>query len=66
MAPNMSGVAVADQIRAMHLADLALEFADHHLKRGGAFLIKLIMGVGFDDYVRQLRTRFERVVIRKP
>ena len=66
MAPNMSGVAVADQIRAMHLADLALEFADHHLKRGGAFLIKLFMGTGFDDYVRQLRARFERVAIRKP
>ena len=66
MAPNMSGVAVADQARAMHLSELALDFVDHHLKRGGAFLIKLFMGVGFDDYVRQLRARFERVVIRKP
>jgi 23S rRNA (uridine2552-2'-O)-methyltransferase len=66
MAPNMSGVAVTDQARAMHLSELALDFCDGHLKRGGAFLIKLFMGVGFDDYVRQLRTRFERVVIRKP
>ena len=66
MAPNMSGVAVTDQARAMHLAELALDFCDGHLKRGGAFLIKLFMGVGFDDYVRQLRARFERVVIRKP
>ena len=66
MAPNMSGVAVADQARAMHLSELALDFADGHLKRGGAFLIKLFMGVGFDDYVRQLRARFERVAIRKP
>lgn len=66
MAPNMSGVAVADQIRAMHLAELALDFVDNHLKPGGAFLIKLFMGTGFDDYVRQLRVRFGRVVIRKP
>jgi len=66
MAPNMSGVAVADQIRAMHLAELALDFIDNHLKPGGAFLVKLFMGTGFDDYVRQLRVRFERVVIRKP
>lgn len=66
MAPNMSGVAVADQIRAMHLAELALDFVDSHLKPGGAFLIKLFMGTGFDDYVRQLRARFGRVVIRKP
>src|SRR5699024_6070930 len=27
MAPNMSGVAVADQARSMHLAELALDFA---------------------------------------
>jgi len=66
MAPNISGVAVSDQARMMHLAELALEFADGHLKHGGAFLIKLFMGVGFDDYVRQLRARFGRVVIRKP
>lgn len=66
MAPNMSGVSVTDQARVMHLSELALEFVDDHLKHGGAFLIKLFMGVGFDDYVRQLRTRFGRVVIRKP
>ena len=66
MAPNMSGVAVADQARSMHLSELALDFCDGHLKRGGAFLIKLFMGVGFDDYVRELRARFGRVVIRKP
>ncbi len=66
MAPNMSGVAVTDQARVMHLSELALDFCDDHLKRGGTFLIKLFMGAGFDDYVRQLRVRFERVVIRKP
>lgn len=66
MAPNMSGVAAADQARAMHLSELALEFADDHLKRGGAFLIKLFMGEGFDDYLKTLRAKFERVVVRKP
>ena len=66
MAPNMSGVAVTDQARAMHLSELALDLFDGHQKRGGAFHNKLFMGVGFDDCVRQLRTRFERVVIRKP
>ena len=66
MAPNMSGVDVVDQARAMHLAELAMEFADHHLRPGGAFLIKLFQGVGFDDYVRQLRRRYDKVAIRKP
>jgi 23S rRNA (uridine2552-2'-O)-methyltransferase len=66
MAPNKSGVDAVDQPRAMHLAELAMEFADRHLKPGGAFLIKLFQGVGFDDYVRQLRRRYAKVAIRKP
>jgi 23S rRNA (uridine2552-2'-O)-methyltransferase len=66
MAPNMSGVDAVDLPRAMHLAELAMDFADHHLRVGGTFLIKLFQGVGFDDYVRDLRRRYAKVVIRKP
>jgi 23S rRNA (uridine2552-2'-O)-methyltransferase len=66
MAPNMSGVDAVDQARAMHLAELAMDFADRHLRPEGSFLIKLFQGVGFDDYVRDLRKRYARVVIRKP
>jgi 23S rRNA (uridine2552-2'-O)-methyltransferase len=66
MAPNKSGVDAVDQPRAMHLAELAMDFADNHLKPGGAFLIKLFQGVGFDDYIRQLRRRYDKVAIRKP
>jgi 23S rRNA (uridine2552-2'-O)-methyltransferase len=66
MAPNMSGVDAVDLPRAMHLAELAMDFADRHLRVGGTFLIKLFQGVGFDDYVRELRRRYAKVVIRKP
>jgi len=66
MAPNKSGVTAVDQPRAMHLAELALDFADGHLKPGGAFLIKLFQGAGFDDYIRALRRRYQKVHIRKP
>jgi len=66
MAPNKSGMDAVDQPRAMHLAELALDFADRHLRPGGTFLIKLFQGVGFDEYVRELRRRYARVVIRKP
>lgn len=66
MAPNMIGVAVADQARAMELAELALEFARSWLKPGGAFLVKLFQGTGFDEYLRRLRADFERVTMRKP
>jgi len=66
MAPNMSGVGEVDQARVMHLAELAKEFADNHLKPGGAFLIKLFQGRGFDAYVKSLRAGYERVSMRKP
>jgi 23S rRNA (uridine2552-2'-O)-methyltransferase len=66
MAPNKSGVDAVDQPRAMHLAELAMDFADTHLRTGGAFLIKLFQGVGFDEYVRELRRRYAKVAIRKP
>ena len=66
MAPNKSGMEAVDQPRAMHLAELAMDFADRHLADGGAFLIKLFQGVGFDGYVRDLRRRYAKVAVRKP
>lgn len=66
MAPNMSGMDAVDLPRSMHLAELAMDFADRHLRVGGDFLIKLFQGVGFDDYVRELRRRYDKVSIRKP
>ena len=66
MAPNKSGVDAVDQPRMMHLAELAMEFADGHFRIGGTFLIKLFQGIGFDDYVKELRRRYAKVAIRKP
>ena len=66
MAPNITGVAVSDQARAYHLAELGLEFAEKWLKPGGAFLVKVFQGAGFEDYVRRLRAVFRGVVVRKP
>ena len=66
MAPNKSGVDAVDQPRIMYLAELAMAFADQHLKPGGTFLIKLFHGEGFDGNVRELRRRYGKVAIRKP
>jgi 23S rRNA (uridine2552-2'-O)-methyltransferase len=66
MAPNMSGVDAVDQARAMYLAELARDFADAHLRPGGNFLIKLFMGIEFDAYMKDLRTRYTKVGTRKP
>jgi len=66
MAPNISGIDLSDQARSIYLAELALEFAVQHLKPGGAFLVKVFHGVGFEDYVKIMRKHFARVVSRKP
>ncbi len=66
MAPNLSGVGASDQARAMHLCDLALEFARAHLKPRGAFLVKVFQGVGYTGFVAEMRQAFDSVVSRKP
>jgi 23S rRNA (uridine2552-2'-O)-methyltransferase len=66
MAPNISGIAMSDQARAVHLAELALEFAGRHLKPGGDFLVKVFQGEGFDAFRAAMAGTFERVVVRKP
>jgi 23S rRNA (uridine2552-2'-O)-methyltransferase len=66
MSPNISGIPSVDQARAMHLAELALEFAARHLKPGGALLVKVFQGSGFEGFLREMRSRFVKVVTRKP
>ena len=66
MSPNICGVASADQARAMHLAELAMEFALEHLKPGGYFLVKVFQGTGFEDFYKLIRNRFAKVTTRKP
>lgn len=66
MAPNMSGIAAVDQPASMYLVELALDFAEKTLVKGGCFACKIFHGEGFDDYLKACRERFGSVVIRKP
>ncbi len=66
MAPNLSGVGTTDQARSMHLAELALEFSRDHLKPGGFFLVKVFQGEGYEDYLKEMRAVFHKVLSRKP
>jgi 23S rRNA (uridine2552-2'-O)-methyltransferase len=66
MAPNLSGVDVIDQPRAMYLAELALDVAGRVLKPGGAALIKVFQGAGFPELLQSARARFARVKLVKP
>jgi 23S rRNA (uridine2552-2'-O)-methyltransferase len=66
MAPNLSGVAVADQARAVGLADLALDCAGQWLAPGGDMVIKAFQGAGFDPLAREFGARFAKSYVRKP
>lgn len=66
MAPSLSGMDVIDQPRAMHLAELALDMAGRVLKPGGAALIKVFQGAGFQELVGAARRQFKSVRFIKP
>ncbi|MFM9912181.1 MAG: 23S rRNA (uridine(2552)-2'-O)-methyltransferase RlmE [Methylophilaceae bacterium] len=66
MAPNMSGIDLVDQMRANHLGELALEFALKWLQPSGNFVVKMFIGEGFDDAVKNMRQHFDKVATRKP
>ena len=66
MAPNISGMGSVDMPRAYHLCELALDLARQVLKPGGALLVKLFQGEGFEAYSKELKASFSKVVMRKP
>lgn len=66
MAPNMSGIAVSDQARMMHLAELAADFCADYLRPGGSLLMKVFQGHGFKELRDLLTQTFANVQVRKP
>ena len=66
MAPNMSGIKMADQARSMYLAELVLDFCQYYLSDRGSLLIKLFQGDGFDAFLLEARKMFSKVSIHKP
>ncbi len=66
MAPNLSGIAASDQARSMLLCELALEFAQDHLKPSGWFIAKAFQGSGYSQFVEAVHRSFTRVQILKP
>ncbi|AUT49441.1 RlmE family RNA methyltransferase [Achromobacter sp. AONIH1] len=66
MAPNLSGVGIADAARIQHVCELAMEFSCAHLKPNGVLIVKAFHGSGFSQIVQSFKQRFKRVVERKP
>ena len=66
MAPNMSGTPAVDQPRSMYLVELALEMCKQVLAAKGSFVVKVFQGAGFEEYLKEVRSLFSVVKIRKP
>jgi len=66
LSPNLSGIETADQARAAHLGELALEFATAWLQPGGDLVVKAFQGEGFVELRRAVEARFAKVYVRKP
>ena len=66
MAPNLSGIDVADGARIGHLVDLAVEFCTRHLKPDGALVCKTFHGSGYSQSAKLFKDTFRVVKPIKP
>ncbi|HNU12020.1 MAG TPA: RlmE family RNA methyltransferase [Rubrivivax sp.] len=66
MAPNLSGVAAADAARMSDLVELALDFAQAHLRPDGALVAKVFHGSGYSQLVEAFKRVFRVVKPFKP
>ena len=66
MAPNLSGITSVDTARVADLIELAVAFAQAHMKPEGALVVKLFHGSGYDLLVHLFRAHFRVVKPLKP
>jgi 23S rRNA (uridine2552-2'-O)-methyltransferase len=66
MSPNLSGVNTTDQYSSIYLVELALDMVRNVLKPSGSFCAKVFQGVGYEEYVKDVRKSFDKVIVRKP
>ncbi|MET0334959.1 MAG: RlmE family RNA methyltransferase [Rhizobacter sp.] len=66
MAPNLSGIASSDAARMQHLVELAVEFAQNHLKPQGALVAKVFHGSGHSELAELFKQTFRVTKAIKP
>jgi 23S rRNA (uridine2552-2'-O)-methyltransferase len=66
MAPNLTGIAATDAARVEDIIDLAMDFAQAHLKPSGCLLVKCFNGGGYSQIVEKFRLVFKTVSSKKP
>ena len=66
MAPNISGIHSADAARIAHLVELAIDFAQQHMKPEGALVAKLFHGGAYAELTALFKANFRTVKPHKP
>ena len=66
MAPNLSGIASSDAARIIELVELAVAFAQAHMKPEGALVVKLFHGGAYNPVVKLFKDTFKQVKPVKP
>ena len=66
MAPKLSGIASTDAARVEYLMELALDFAQAHLKPSGSLLVKCFNGSSYNEILKRFRETFISVTPKKP
>ncbi len=66
MAPNLSGISSADAARIEHLIELAIDFAQNHMKPEGALVAKVFHGGSYNTVVSAFKAAFTVVKTLKP
>ena len=64
--PKISGVWSVDHARSIELAEAAFTIAGEVLSRGGKLLVKVFQGEFFQDFVQNVRKKFDHLKISKP
>ena len=66
MAPRTTGTRFTDQARSLDLTVEALAVACLHLKKGGSFVVKILMGPDVQELLAPMRKAFDTVKSFKP
>jgi 23S rRNA (uridine2552-2'-O)-methyltransferase len=66
IAPNTTGIDSVDAAKSIYLLELALDVARRTLKSHANFVAKMFQGPGSDQFLKELRTHFDKVAVRKP
>lgn len=66
MAPKTTGIKLTDQMRSLQLCEMALNFSDLFLKRGGYFVCKIFHGDNFKEFQVSMKKKFKKVEALKP